>query len=82
MPLLHINTRSLPPKLSAIIDIIYLYSVDIQVILETWLRPDVPDSAIRIRDISLIRADCRRRKVTRGGVVAIYIEHYLSYKSV
>ncbi|XP_033229600.1 uncharacterized protein LOC117181142 [Belonocnema kinseyi] len=80
--LAQINARSLLPKISVITDIIHLYNIDILVISETWLRPDVPDSAILIKDFNLERADRKSHKVTRGGGVAIYIKDDLSYESV
>lgn len=48
----------------------------------TWLRPDVSNSTILIRGLSLIRDHPRGRKLTIGDGVAIYIKDYLSYESV
>ena len=65
---LHVNARSLVPKLDVFKTWFLVAKPDIVVVSETWLKPSVTDTVIHIDGYNVFRAD---RKGRAGGV-AIY----------
>lgn len=68
--LLHMNVRSLVPKIDLVRVSVATSDPDILVISETWLNKSVPDSTIQINGYNLFRSD----RPSKGGGVAIYIK--------
>lgn len=68
--LIHLNIRSLLPKLDAVKIWIESTNADILILSETWLNKTVSDKDIAINGYNIFRCD-RPRK---GGGVAIYIK--------
>lgn len=66
---LHINTRSLLPKLDSFRTWFMVANPDVVVVSETWLKPSVSDNVIRIDGYNVYRTD---RKGRAGGI-AIYV---------
>lgn len=67
----HMNVRSLLPK----IDLVRIWAMstnaDVMVLSETWLGRSIPDSHIFIDGYNIFRADRR----AKGGGVAIYVRN-------
>ncbi|XP_052224879.1 uncharacterized protein LOC127840502 [Dreissena polymorpha] len=74
---LHINVRSLLPKLHEIDSLAKKSRAAIISISETWLDSSVPDSEISIENYCIERRDRNRH----GGGVCIFIRKDLSYNS-
>ncbi len=70
---MHINVRSLLPK----IDMVRIWAkstnVDIMVLSETWLGRSTPDSYIYMEGYNIFRTD----RHAKGGGVAIYVKNSL-----
>ena len=64
------NSRSLVNKIDELSGTVSLLSLDIVVITETWLSPNVSNSAINLNGFSIFRRD--RRDGRRGGGVCVY----------
>ncbi len=67
------NSRSLVNKIDELSGTVSLLSLDIVVITETWLSPNVSNSAINLNGFSIFRRD--RRDGRRGEGVCVYINH-------
>ena len=65
------NSRSLVNKIDELSGTVSLLSLDIVVITETWLSPNVSNSAINLNGFSIFRRD--RRDGRRGGGVCVYV---------
>ena len=65
------NSRSLVNKIDELSETVFSLSVDIVVITETWLSPNVNNSAINLNGFSTFRHD--RQDGRRGGGVCIYV---------
>ena len=71
---LHINTRSLLPKLDELRHIAIKSKASVIGITETWLDDSLPDSEVEIPGYSLQRQDRNRN----GGGVCVYINSNIS----
>lgn len=67
--LIHLNVRSLLPKVDMIKIWINSTNADIMVLSETWLKKSIADDVISIDGYKLYRTD----REGRGGGVAIYV---------
>ena len=65
------NSRSLVNKIDELSGTISLLSLDIVVIRETWLSPNVSNLAINLNGFSIFRRD--RRDGRRGGGVCVSV---------
>ena len=70
---LHINARSLVPKLDIFNTWFLIAKPDVVVVSETWLKPSTPDNVISIAGYNVYRCD---RKGRAGGM-AIYVSEKL-----
>jgi len=70
---IHMNVRSLLPKLDLVRILAENTSADVIVISETWLKKTVSDNAIDIDGYTVYRTD----RPNRGGGVAIYVKDSL-----
>ena len=68
--LLHMNIRSLVPKLDFVKAWVFTSDPDILVVSETWLNKSVLDSTIQINGYNIFRSD----RQSKGGGVAIYVK--------
>ena len=77
----HINVRSLLPKIDLIRTDLLTSDIDILTISETWLRPSVPDGLIMANNYSLHRLDrsVNGNHKSSGGGICIYIKDGLQY---
>lgn len=66
---LHVNARSLVPKLDIFKTWFFIAKPDVVVVSETWLKPSIPDNVINMAGYDVFRTD---RKGRAGGV-AIYV---------
>ncbi|XP_071952123.1 uncharacterized protein [Antedon mediterranea] len=73
--ILHLNTRSMIPKLPELRDIAYKSKAGIISISETWIDDSVSDNEIKIEGYSVLRRD-RDRK---GGGVCTYISDDIAF---
>lgn len=74
LKVIHVNIRSLEPKMVLLKPWVALYKPNIITISETWLSSDIPDSRVNIANYVLYRSDrCSRS----GGGVAIYVSNDL-----
>ena len=71
---MHINIRSILPKLDELQHIVHYYSIDCLSVNETLLNSSIPDAEISIKGFCLFRNDRDRN----GGGVALYINENLS----
>ena len=65
---IHMNVRSLLPKMDMVNIWANSTNADIMVVLETWLSRSIPDSHVNLDGYNIFRADRR----AKGGGVAIY----------
>ena len=72
---MHLNARSIPPKMDKIRFLINKTQVGALCISETWLDPSINDSAIEEDNYSLIRKDRNRN----GGGVCVLIRSDLHF---
>lgn len=72
---LHINARSILPKIDDLLIILALLPVKIVALTETWLTPD-SESALMVPGYKVI---CNSRKDTVGGGVALLIREDVKY---
>lgn len=79
LKLIHLNVRSLYPKIEAVREFVFVTKPDIFCIGETWLKPDLPTSLINIQNFSVVRND---RINKRGGGTCIYIHKRIKYSIV
>ena len=71
---MHINIRSILPKIDELQHIVHYYSIDCLSVNETLLNSSIPDGEISIKGFCLFRNDRDRN----GGGVALYINENLS----
>ena len=69
LKIIHLNIRSLVPKIDLLRTWVYLHKPKIITLSETFLNNDILDNEISIRNYILYRAD----RATRHGGVAIYV---------
>lgn len=67
--IIHLNIKSLVPKIDLLRTWVYLHKPNIITHSETFLNSDILDNEISIRNYVLYRAD----RITRHGGVAIYV---------
>ena len=72
---LHINARSLLPKISELKLLVHKTKVAVLSITETWLDSTVTDNEVALDGYSIIRKDRNRN----GGGVCMYIRQDLAY---
>ena len=77
--LLLMNVRSLIPKIDELEVVANVNEADIICITETWLTPDIPDSALPYSNFVLFRND---RKVSVEGGVCILVNKNIFCKSL
>ena len=68
---IHMNVRSLLPKMDMVKIWANSTNADIMVVSETWLSRSIPDSHVNLDGYNLFRADRR----AKGGGVAIYTKN-------
>ena len=71
------NARSLIPKIDELEVVANVNEADIICITETWLTPDIPDSALSYLNFVLFRND---RTVSIGGGVCILVSENIFCK--
>lgn len=74
----HLNVRSLQPKLAEFKLLIFKEKYDVIALSETWLKPNTPDSHIKINGYKIVRVD----RPTRGGGVAFYIRDNIKFDTL
>lgn len=74
---IHLNTRSLMPKLPAIKNDLINSHVGVLGISETWLSGHVPDKLVNIPGYQIIRND---RTYGRGGGTCLYVRDNLTFE--
>lgn len=67
--IMHLNIRSLIPKIDLLRAWVVLYKPNIITLSETWLNSNIPDTEINLPNYTLYRSD----RSSRGGGVAIYV---------
>ena len=72
---LHVNARSLLPKLSELRSLVHKSKVAVLSVTETWLDDTVTDQEISISGYSVLRKDRNRH----GGGVAMYIRQDIAF---
>jgi len=74
LKILHINIRSLLPKIEEVR--IYMQSMrpDFLCVSETWLKSDADDFEVKIAGYNFIRKDRNITKKNRGGGILIYFK--------
>ncbi len=78
LKLLHLNVRSLLPKLDLVQVLITEACPDIFVLTETWLSGKVSDSELSIHGYKLFRVD----RKSKGGGVLIYVKKILAVREL
>ena len=69
LKIVHLNIRSLLPKIEQIRTLLSQYKIDIMTISETWLNSYIDDKLIAILGYTLLRQDRQGEEAkTRGGV--------------
>ena len=71
------NTRSLVSKIEDLEIVVNQNNADIVCITETWLTESIPNSAVDIKNYSLVRKD--RKPDKRGGGVCAYIKSSIGF---
>ena len=66
---IHINVRSLLPKIDMVKIWANTTNADVLVVSETWLRKSIPDNYVALEGYNIFRTDRR----AKGGRVAIYL---------
>ena len=74
---LHINIRSLLPKISELRSLVSKASPAVVAISESWLDESVPDNEINIQEYTVLRHDRNRC----GGGVCIYVRNDIGFNS-
>lgn len=74
---MHVNTRSLYPKIDQIRYDLITSALDILGITESWLKTNIPDRLVTIQGYNLIRND---REGKRGGGTCLFINSRLRYE--
>jgi len=85
LKLLQINARSLAPRQDELSKLVVEKSIDILVVVESWLKPNPDEKIPKISGLTPVSWKHRSAeyKNGRGGGVIIYINpRHLSYKSV
>ena len=75
MSLVHLNIRSLLPKLNEISLLVSNYSLDVLTLSETWLDESICDAEVSLPGYNLLRQDRNRH----GGGVAIFISASIKF---
>jgi exonuclease III len=70
---LHVNTRSLLPKMNQLKVWVHKSDPDVLVITETWLRKSVLNTDVNLSVYNLFRQD----RSSKGGRVAIFTKDHL-----
>ena len=78
--LVHVNTRSLYPKLHEIE--FNFNNFDVICILESWLTSSIPDSVIQISGYNCIRQDRSSIINKRGGGLCIYLKDHITHNLI
>ena len=74
LKIVHLNIRSLLPKIDQIRTLLTQYNIDIKTISETWLNSHIDDKLIAIPGYTSLRQDRHAKDVkTRGGGLISYI---------
>ena len=76
LKIVHINCRSLLPKLDELWWIANMVNLDIMCLSETWLDDTVLDADLAIDGFTLLRKDRQNRT---GGGVAMYVKHDITF---
>ena len=81
LKIIHMNIRSLLPKIDQIRTLLINSKIDIIILSETWLNASIDSQMVNIPGYSLIRHDRSfgsKSKTKRGGGLSIYINEALS----
>ncbi|CAB1352462.1 unnamed protein product, partial [Coregonus sp. 'balchen'] len=73
MGFLHVNTRSVLPKIDQLKVWVHSSNPDVLVITETWLRKSVLNTDVNLSGYNLFRQD----RSSKGGGVAIFTKEHL-----
>lgn len=76
LQIVHLNTRSLFPKLDEIRYKFLTESMDVLCFTETWLHNQISDNILNIKGFSLRRND---RPLKKGGGTCIYVNHRIQF---
>lgn len=76
LQIIHMNTRSIHPKIDELRHRFLIPSMDILCVTESWLNNQIPDNMINILGYSILRNDRQHKK---GGGTCIYINQRLQY---
>lgn len=78
LKVIHLNIRSLAPKIDLLRTWVMVHKPDIITISETWLHSDIPDNDVLIDNFVLYRTD----RPSRGGGVATYVSVRLTSEMI
>ena len=81
LKIIHMNIRSLLPKIDQIRTLLINSKIDIIILSETWLNASIDSQMVNIPGYSLIRHDRSfgsKSKTKRGGGLSIYMNEALS----
>lgn len=76
LQIIHINTRSIYPKMDEIRHNFLTSSMDVLCVTESWLNHQISDNMINLPGFSVIRND---RNLKKGGGTCIYISQRLQF---
>lgn len=76
LQIIHLNIRSIFPKIDEIRNGFLTASMDVLCFTESWLNPQIADNLITIPGYSILRNDRPHKK---GGGTCIYINHRLHF---
>lgn len=76
LQIVHINTRSIYPKIEQIRHEFVSDALDVLCITESWLTPSIPDNFVSLKGFDIIRND---RLGKRGGGTCVFINSRIKY---
>lgn len=76
LKLIHVNIRSLLPKLPLVKDSF----LDIILLSESWLKQGIPDNILSVSGYNIVRKD--RQTSKRGGGLCVYLNHNIVYEEL
>lgn len=78
----HLNIRSLLSKIDYLRHVLFNKPINILCLSETWLKPEMPDSLIKIAGYTFIRLDRgvkTEERIKTGGGIGIYVEQSINF---
>ena len=83
LKMVHLNVRSLLPKIDVIRNDLLCDDIDILTLSETWLHPSIPSGLLAASNYTLHRLDRlgdEQGQKTKGGGVCAYIRKNLNFR--